>query len=207
MLRLLNPEVLKMKTKNIVQNTTAMANAHPLATLLTSQDGGIEASEARGQRELVESEVLPKDCAGLRNRPVLEAWGIQICDPVEDDDLFIHVKLPEGWKKEASTHSMWSNLVDDKGRVRAAVFYKAAFYDRKAHINVCTRYRVEVEYEPEPGKRRRGRVLDGSKVIFATDWMDDTAVYPADNARDPATTWLNDNKPGWEDPTKHWDEA
>ena len=37
---------------------------------------------------------------------------------------------------------MWSNLVDKQERVRATIFYKAAFYDRNAFLNVSQRYRV-----------------------------------------------------------------
>jgi len=50
------------------------------------------------------------------------------------------VELPIGWKKRSTGHSMWNDLVDDKGRVRATFFYKAAFYDRDAFINFERRY-------------------------------------------------------------------
>jgi hypothetical protein len=30
---------------------------------------------------------------------------------------------------------MWSQLVDAEGVPRVAIFYKAAFYDRKAHMS------------------------------------------------------------------------
>ena len=53
------------------------------------------------------------------------------------------VKLPAGWKKQATDHSMWSKLLDESGAVVASIFYKAAFYDRIAEMNCapyCRRY-------------------------------------------------------------------
>ena len=44
--------------------------------------------------------------------------------------------MPNGWKKQATDHSMWSELIDDKGKVRATIFYKAAFYDQRAFLNL-----------------------------------------------------------------------
>lgn len=195
----------RMKIKNTITNTSA---DHPLIKLVTSFEGGIEASEARGQQQLVNSDVLPVDASVHRKRATLEAWGVKFGDRVEGDELFVHVELPKGWKKARTDHSMWSNLLDDKDRVRAAIFYKAAHYDRKASINLCTLYRVEVAFAERPDERRQGIVKDAkNNVLFTTDWVERDEDYLKDSARDPATVWLNENKPGWEDPTKYWDET
>ena len=95
--------------------------------------GAILAQEARGQRAFAASTVLPIECLGC-TREQLEALGIVFGEPV--DDLFIEVQLPEGWEKVPTDHSMWTDLVDAQGERRAAVFYKAAFYDRSAHISL-----------------------------------------------------------------------
>lgn len=89
--------------------------------------------EARGQRELVNSCALPKD---IRNasRSVLEQLGFTFADEI--DDLFINAHLPEGWKKVPTDHAMWSHIIDEDGHVRAKIFYKAAFYDRRAFMNI-----------------------------------------------------------------------
>lgn len=92
---------------------------------------GIEFDEAQGQQELVHSELLPVD--GSNDGDVL-ALGIVFGDPVPGDPLFRKATLPAGWKKRATDHSMWSEIVDEIGKVRAVVFYKAAFYDRSAFI-------------------------------------------------------------------------
>jgi len=95
--------------------------------------GGIEAQEARGQRDLCSSSRLPKDFNQC-SRSDFEVMGIVFGD--DSDDLFVNVTLPPSWHIRATDHSMWSELVDDKGEVRADIFYKAAFYDRNAHITV-----------------------------------------------------------------------
>jgi hypothetical protein len=44
--------------------------------------------------------------------------------------------LPDGWQKRATDHDMWSELVDADGVVVASMFYKAAFYDRRAFLRM-----------------------------------------------------------------------
>lgn len=100
------------------------------ATIIDAFPGAIEAQEARGQRQLVESSVLPMD----GDWDILEMMGVKRLGPVSDDPLFVHVELPEGWRIRPTEHSMNSYLVDAEGQDRAHIFYKAAFYDRKAHI-------------------------------------------------------------------------
>ena len=60
--------------------------------------------------------------------------NIQVVGPSKGDDLFTDVKLPQGWRIQPTNHSMWSDLLDEAGVKRAAIFYKAAFYDRSAFI-------------------------------------------------------------------------
>jgi len=90
--------------------------------------GGIQAQEAQGQRELVNAEVLP----AKGDWEQLEALGVKRGDYVKGDPMFVHAELPAGWKKQATDHSLWSDLVDETGKKRASIFYKAAFYDRDA---------------------------------------------------------------------------
>ncbi|OPC84136.1 hypothetical protein B4N89_27290 [Embleya scabrispora] len=85
--------------------------------------------EAQGQRQLVASDLLPTECD---DDATLEALGITLGEPLADDPLFRPATLPDGWSREASTHDMHSHILDEHGRRRVHVFYKAAFYDRKA---------------------------------------------------------------------------
>jgi len=93
----------------------------------------IEHQEKRGQETLIRKQVLPIKCNGC-TRGQIEQLGIVFEQPV--DDLFVNVKLPDGWKVRPTSHSMWSDLVDDEGNVRASIYYKAAFYDRDAFISL-----------------------------------------------------------------------
>lgn len=93
--------------------------------------GGIEAQEAAGQAMLCASAQLPKELHGC-TRESLEALGFKFGNDV--DELFVTCTLPPGWKKQATDHSMHSDLLDDQGRKRAGIFYKAAFYDRRADL-------------------------------------------------------------------------
>lgn len=99
--------------------------------LVAATPGGVEAQEAQGQRDLVNSSKLPKEMMG-QSRESLVAAGVVIGS--DADDLFVNVTLPDGWKLVPTDHSMWSELSDETGKSRYEVFYKAAFYDRDAFI-------------------------------------------------------------------------
>lgn len=100
-------------------------------------DQAIAEQERAGQAQLVNSEQLPTDLNG-DGQADFEALGFDFGDVTPGDSLFRAATLPDGWKREASDHDMWSYVVDQLGRRRVGVFYKAAFYDRKAHMNLVT---------------------------------------------------------------------
>lgn len=94
----------------------------------------IEAQEAIGQRELVESTDLPTDTGGRDDEFI--ALGFTFGEPHASDPLFRPSTLPQGWTKAATDHSMGSVIRDEKGRERISIFYKAAWYDRSATMTL-----------------------------------------------------------------------
>lgn len=171
----------------------------------------IEQSEKRGQSILVQSEVLPKKC-NYGTREQFENMGIIFKE--DADDLFVYVTLPDGWRKEKTDHAMWSKLIDNNGRERASIFYKAAFYDREAFLNIERRYRVS-SYESSD---KDGNIVSGEVAThFATYILDAgkpiklIAVrlkeYKGDevykNERD-AIAWLSENYPDSDNPLAYW---
>lgn len=117
-----------------VTNTAQFTAAAKLAIVLS---GELRALEAEGQRELVASSVLP--ARGLfSQRAAWEALGVKILeeDAGRADPLFCKVELPVGWKKVPAEHTVWTDLVDATGKVVANIYYKAAFYDRSAHVTL-----------------------------------------------------------------------
>ena len=206
----------------------------------------IENQERRGQQSVVRNQRLPKKLNdhsvprevrwnGVensmdweeRNRIVTqnnieytkqqyEKMGITIVE--EYDDLFWSISLPEGWKIEATDHSMWNNLFDNKGRKRANFFYKAAFYDRDAFINFDTRYHATVDhvadassdYEVWKNSDYQGIVKDGETVIFSTECVPVTGSYDGDDKvkddlREQLDKYMEENYPNYEDINAYWD--
>ena len=187
-----------MTIKNAVTNTSAEARRDPgtpLKTLamLSGLNVGIEASEKRGQLEFLESETLPSEVQDLyepdqpmvkgSGKALLEAWGFVFGKTIGGDTLFQQAKLPAGWAKKGSDHDMWTHIVDDKGRERCSIFYKAAFYDRRAFLSISGRYKFHREYQNENDGRmgfdgaQRGVIQDrgaGDAVLFTGPWREDT---------------------------------
>ncbi len=134
---------------NSIRNTTddmsdpANALAFLAEGMLNGGDPGpsIERMEADGQRQLVNSDRLPTQILhGADNDEPFLALGFTFGEPDKGDPMFRPATLPEGWKREASDHAMWSHLVDEYGRRRVAIFYKAAFYDRSAFMSLETHH-------------------------------------------------------------------
>jgi hypothetical protein len=176
--------------------------------------GAIEVQEARGQQQLVNSTQLPTKINGfgqelIRDRNALVNAGVVFGDPTDGDEMFCEAILPEGWKKEYTDHSMWSSLLDANGNKRASIFYKAAFYDRDAFINVCQRFTID-RYGHEPDDEVRVFVKDAKgEVVFATEVEKETDEKPGYELRQEhekvVKAWLFEHYPDWENPGAYWD--
>lgn len=189
-------------------NTTEQINSNPLLALLTAM-GGIEAQEAQGQRELANSDTLPTRVLTTNGKAILESFGVKFIGPVEGDSLFQFCELPTGWSKRPTDHSMWSELVDEEGRVRAMIFYKAAFYDRDAFIRLCRRFNVKPDWENNRTmKRSVVFATDCDNTVFATDPIPygDRQSYEVDDEQvKVAESWLTENYPEWNSAAAYWD--
>lgn len=195
-----------------MRKTTNTTNAPKPEWLLGGNPDAIEAQEAIGQLEFVESSQLPRK-SNTREAPnaaeQYSKMGIKVLTSSKGDDLFLGVMLPKGWKKEFTTHSMWNNLVDDKGSIRAMIFYKAAFYDRDAFVDFKTRYETDFKFLDE---KHPERDWDSARIISVKDnrtgetlWASDKCFY-GDNDRvyQEAKDWLDKNFPDWKDINAYW---
>ena len=101
--------------------------------VVAQMPGGIEAQEKLAQEDLVLGQKLPKE--GILNvRSELEALGFQFGADV--DDLFVSCSFPPGWSIKPTDHALWSIVHDEQGHERIQVFYKGAFYDRRAFASI-----------------------------------------------------------------------
>lgn len=207
-------------TKPRITNTTKQAEKDPgialVEMMVKGSDGFIEGQEAAGQRELVsQTEQLPTEGS---DNPAWAQMGVVFGEKNSEDPLFRKVTLPAGWQLKATDHSMWSALLDEKGRKRAGMFYKAAFYDRGAHIHPERRFWVDQEREipNEYESAARSVVRDANRpgeALFVTPWVpfpkkgEELAVYAQrDAARKDAEAWLTRERPQWNDPAAYWNE-
>lgn len=126
-----------------------------LGGALTGRDPGaiIEEIEAEGQREVCAvatssdgKMVVLKLAANIKGngREVLEGLGFVF--PTEERDILIEVQAPAGWQLVRTDHNMWNDLLDPDGNKRGAMFYKAAFYDRSAYLDLCCRFNIRSDY-------------------------------------------------------------
>ncbi|MES3011957.1 MAG: hypothetical protein V4738_14305 [Pseudomonadota bacterium] len=184
----------------------ALARGDVANFLVASTPGGIEAQEAAGQADLVNgSDRLPKDILGwtcpVSRAEITAATGIQFGAGI--DDLFVSVTLPNGWSIKATDHSMHSKLLDASGVERASIFYKAAFYDRKASITFNCRYRVDMNWGGDPVAVS---VVDGkTKAVIHAAGECASRDYERRHALESqATEWLSHHHPEHRNPMAYW---
>lgn len=119
-----------------VEDTSKRPAALHLLGMMGYRSGDyIEEMEAAGQTQLVNSAQLPTDLNGGKRDDYL-ALGFTLGEPNPADPMFCEATLPAGWSRKGSEHAMWSHIVDERGLERVSIFYKAAFYDRSAHMGI-----------------------------------------------------------------------
>lgn len=98
-------------------------------------------------------------------------------------------------------------MIDDKGRERASIFFKAAFYDRETFVNFKTRYSITSVY-PKGSYDSKNRAYyiaeDCGQELFRTE----TSVsYEDDDVkRQECRDFLNANFPNWKDVNAYWND-
>jgi len=212
-------QIVNLKDKKRVPyNTSQKARELPMVPLagaiILGAGESILRQEKQGQRSFVNSETLPTDMGRYSKynvKEILEDAGIKFLGEVEGDPMFQYVELPTGWKKLPTDHSMHSKLVDEKGRERANIFYKAAFYDRSANLSLSTRFNFRLDYDR---REKEGvavaHVTDGDNVIHSTEPIklpdDNRKQYEvSEKAHEAAIAWLNRQYPDWKNPGAYWD--
>ena len=182
---------------------SALATGDMANFLVAATPGGIERQEAAGQASMVRaSDRLPKEISGATREQLESAWGIKFGDDV--DEVFVAVTLPAGWSLRATDHSMHNDLLDANGAKRAGIFYKAAFYDRRASMNLRSRYTVFNDY---------GDPITTVKVMDhktgATLFDAGTCAYRDHDAMCPlektAREWLGAQFPDHSNALAYWD--
>lgn len=143
--------------------------------------------------------------------------GIQIIS--EYDELFFNVELPARWVIKPTDHSMWNDVIDDKGRKRISFFYKSAPWDYDAFCNFSRRYGYDIEpfdeyesdatYEQRKFKPWKLWVTDcGGKIKLLKEITPKTQqeyLNKDDVFRNIARQYMTENYPLWEDINAYWD--
>lgn len=100
--------------------------------MAASSPGGIEAQERMGQKDVCRKTMIPKEM--IPNRRAYEDMGIHIRN--DANDIFFSADYPKDWTIKPTNNPYYSLIIDNTGKERAQIFYKAAFYDKSAYIRL-----------------------------------------------------------------------
>jgi hypothetical protein len=177
-------------------------------SIMDATPEGIVRSEKIGQMDVVASTKMPKEMHP--NRQAYERLGFTFGTDV--DDVFVAAELPKGWTRRATDHPMWSDVLDGEGRVRVAVFYKAAFYDRRATADLRPRFMRTWIHKDSPGSGLRQDEeafvvvdnADGSVVFRTPTFRCDAGSVAYKESQALVEAWLKENHPDFLNPISYW---
>lgn len=185
----------------MIENTSSPASREAFALLamaVGSTDGLIENQERAGQTQLVHSDCLPTELRSPREE--FEALGFAFGQPDPHDPLFTAATLPDGWTKQGSDHDMWSYVLDEHGRRRIGIFYKAAFYDRRADMHIIGLHGYVTSC-----------VYDGKPIVTDDTWATREAVAAvllkaAEQAQEDVDHWqgIAETRSDWDETSKKY---
>jgi hypothetical protein len=146
----------------------------------------------------------------LTSQQVLEKAGV-VFGEVQKNELFRAVTLPDGWSIKSTTHHMYSDLMDDRGRKRASIMYTAQ--DHEAWYSVCRRFRADgcqddIDYSTQ--SPYIPTILDSNEKtlwrgpLTADGPRDPFTSSPGACARKVAAEKLKEVAPQCDDPTCYW---
>jgi len=188
----------------------------------------IERQEARGQELVTSLALLPKkeqsfSKVTLTSKEIYESWGWT--NLKDYDDLFYTATPPQGWTVTPTSHSMWNQIKDHHGRIRALYFYKAAFYDRDAFLSPKPRFTIEehtdeflnenydtpnplyidMSYEERTRAIHHYYVIKDADIILRTFRPFHNGDVSRTLARITAEAWLEEAYPEYKNPFLYWE--
>ena len=179
---------------------------------LSGEPNVLEHMEKEGQQRAVNNTMVAK-----KMFPARENWeelGFTFTD-IPGDNVLCKATLPEGWEMVAIDHSMWNNIIDEQGRVRGSMFYKAAFYDREARMELNQRYRIIIDYlddhvttEVYFGNPKEKVFVAGQihKADFSSQESIDAYYDELRRLENLTKNYANLYYPNWRDETAYWDD-
>ena len=210
----INKKAEKEKLKELRANLTEAKAYEAMARAFSGENQVIEHMEEEGQYEAITNVLMAR-----KMEPPREEWeklGFSFKD-LESDNVLCQAELPEGWILAPTDHSMWNRIYDDKDRVRGSMFYKAAFYDRSAHMYLSPRYGVKTRFVGP--KEQDAEIYFGNEdeVLFVAGIVEGLYNYKLDdNTRKQkreeekrllklAFDFAEKNYPNYGDVNAYWD--
>jgi hypothetical protein len=111
---------------------------------------------------------------------------------------------------------MHSDLLDEHGRKRAGIFYKAAFYDRHAHMSMTPRYWINAYQScdatgnandlDDNATHSRVDLMDGDTVLRHFGVWRDGDYDQKKQLEASARAYIGTYRPQWQSALAYWNE-
>jgi hypothetical protein len=171
------------------------------------QKGGPEMLlQLKAQLVFVESDTLPVDM-DEQSLMAMDAAGVRFEEMIPDDAQFAFATLPEGWTRKRTKDRLRSELLDEKGRVRAVITYIESFSQHLRHASLTALPRYSYEIDEEFLKRTDmvvAVIKNAGTFMWKTEPIPVTQTDSREQAYKKAKKVLDDTFPGWQNPAAYW---
>ena len=182
---------------------------------LKGEEKVVEHMEEEGQKDVFERIMLAKVM-----EPPREEWeklGF-IFNEIAGEEVLLQAVLPKGWKlKQNENNAMWTDILDEKGTLRGQMFYKAAFYQQMAHMELFKKYGIKrnnISMDPIIdevyfGNSQEVLFIGGRATLPLNPTEEQRNLYfeQLEEATQKVREFAAENYPDWENPLAYWDQT
>lgn len=170
---------------------------------IKGEDNIVENIEKEGQQHVINNIMVARKMWPSKEH--FEQLGF-IFEDIPGDDVLCYATLPKGWSIKATNHPMWNDIIDENGMIRTEMFYKADFYDRKAHMDLRCRYRVCSRYVDEKHSITEIYFGNDEEILFIAGRAPINEYDNKEKLEELASKFANENYPDWENVHAYWDK-
>lgn len=182
--------------------------------LLSTSDDYVEQVEATAhldQKVLVSNKRLPREIERTRfvTWPELcRRWGMRVYGAPDAD--YFAVEMPTDWNiQPVAQDSLWSLVLDARGRERASVYHQANVFDHSAIFYLLRRFNIFSHYlDPTDSTVRIISGRDERRIFreFGRVEPDDPRYFQeVPRIERQARAWFDQEYPGWREPFAYWE--
>ena len=170
---------------------------------IKGEDNIVENMEKEGQQHVISNTMMARKMWPSKEH--FEQLGF-IFEDIPGDDVLCYATLPDGWSMKETDNAMCTNIIDENRVIRGSLIYKAAVYDRRAHMYLKCHYMVCSRYADEDHLIDEIYFGNEKEILFVAGQTPIDAYDDIEKLKALAKQYAYENYPDWENVHAYWDK-